>query len=123
MGRNCDRLTVRSRIPAISSLECTGPDIAMASTVATSLICDRSFEFARRLVPLCDRMARSGFSARHVAGQLIRSGTSIAANAHEAQEGQTKPDFIARMSVSRKEAREANFWLRFAAETQIVQPQ
>jgi four helix bundle protein len=95
----------------------------MASTVATSLICDRSFEFARRLVPLCDRMARSGFSARHVAGQLIRSGTSIAANAHEAQEGQTKPDFIARMSVSRKEAREANFWLRFAAETQIVQPQ
>jgi four helix bundle protein len=90
--------------------------------MSTSLICERSFEFARRLVPLCDRLARSGLSARHVAGQLIRTGTSICANAHEAQEGQTKPDFIAKMSVSRKEAREANFWLRFAASTNIVSP-
>jgi four helix bundle protein len=67
-------------------------------------------------------MARSGFSARHVAGQLIRSGTSISANAREAQEGQTKPDFIAKMSVSRKEAREAQFWLRLAAAANIVAP-
>jgi four helix bundle protein len=65
-------------------------------------------------------MARSGFSARHCAGQLIRSGTSIGANANEAQEGQTKPDFIAKMSLSRKEAREAHFWLRFAAATNML---
>ena len=67
-------------------------------------------------------MAQSGFSARHVAGQLIRCGTSISANAHEAQEGQSKPDFIAKMSVSRKEAREANMWLRFAVATGMLQP-
>lgn len=88
--------------------------------MSTSLICDRSFEFARRIVPLCDRMASRGFSARHVAGQLIRSGTSIPANAHEAQEGQTKPDFIAKISISRKEARETHFWLRFAVAAGIV---
>jgi four helix bundle protein len=51
---------------------------------------------------------------------MIRSGTSIGANANEAQEGQTKPDFIAKMSVSRKEAREANFWLSFAVATGMV---
>jgi len=65
-------------------------------------------------------MANSGFSARRVAGQLIDAGTSVSANAHEAQEGQTKPDFIAKMSVARKEARETHFWLRFAVATAIV---
>jgi len=65
---------------------------------------------------------KSSFSARHIAGQLLRSATSICANANEAQEGQTKPDFIAKMSVSRKEAREANFWLRFASATSVVTP-
>jgi four helix bundle protein len=88
--------------------------------MSTSQICERSFEFARRIVPLCDRMSERSFSARHIAGQLVRSATSICANAHEAQEGQTKPDFIAKMSVSRKEAREANFWLRFAAATGML---
>lgn len=90
--------------------------------MSTSQICERSFEFSRRIVPLCDRLAKRSFSARHIAGQLLRSATSICANANEAQEGQTKPDFIAKMSVSRKEAREANFWLRFASATNVVTP-
>ncbi len=66
-------------------------------------------------------MAKYGFSARHVAQQLIESGTSVSANGHEAQEGQTKPDFIAKLSVARKEARETHFWLRFAAAAHIVE--
>jgi four helix bundle protein len=87
------------------------------------IICDRAFEFAARIVKLCDSMATRGFSARHVAGQLIRCGTSIGANAEEAQEGQTKPDFIAKMCVSRKEAREAIWWLRLPLQTGIVKPE
>ena len=86
------------------------------------IICDRSFEFATRIVKLCDSLATRGFSARHVASQLIRCGTSIGANAEEAQEGQTKPDFIAKMSVSRKEARETLWWLRVAVHTGIAKP-
>jgi four helix bundle protein len=39
-------------------------------------------------------------------------GTSIGANAEEAQDGQTKADFIAKLSISRKEARETKYWLR-----------
>ena len=47
-------------------------------------------------------------------------GTSIGANAEEAQDGQTKPDFIARLSVSRKEARETGYWLRLAIRVEAT---
>jgi hypothetical protein len=58
-----------------------------------SIICDRAFEFAVRVVKLCDRLADRGFGARHIAKQLVRCGTSIGANSEEAQEGQTKADY------------------------------
>ena len=51
------------------------------------LICERSFEFARRIIELSERLAQRGFGALHIARQLIRCGTSIGANAEEAQEG------------------------------------
>jgi four helix bundle protein len=50
----------------------------------------------------------------------MRSGTSIGSNAEEAQEGQTKPDVIAKLSLSRKEARETGWWLRLAIRAEIV---
>jgi four helix bundle protein len=88
--------------------------------VTHSIICDRAFEFAVRIVKLCDRMATREFGARHIARQLIRCGTSVGANAEEAQEGQSKADYIAKMSVSGKEARESGFWLRLAVATSSV---
>ena len=69
---------------------------------------------------LCDLVSKRGFSSYHVAKQLIRCGTSIGANAEEAQEGQTKADFIAKMSIARKEAREAVFWLRVSIHCGVV---
>ena len=44
--------------------------------------------------------------------QLLRSGTSIGANIAEAQQAQSRPDFISKMRVSLKEAVETNYWLR-----------
>ena len=73
----------------------------------------RSFEFARRIVKTCERLW-NGPGARHVAQQLMRCGTSVGANAEEAQDAQTKADFVARLSISRKEARETRYWLRLA---------
>ena len=73
--------------------------------MAQSIICERAFEFAVRTVRLCNELSRRGPTARHIASQLMKCGTSIGANAEEAQEGQTKPDYIAKMSVSRKESR------------------
>ena len=53
----------------------------------------------------------------------MKSGTSIGSNAEEAQEGQTKPDYIAKLSVARKESRETHYWLRLAVQAQIVTPE
>ena len=50
----------------------------------------------------------------------MRCGTSVGANAEEAEEAQTKADFIAKLSISRKEARESSYWLRLAVKNQIV---
>ena len=47
-------------------------------------------------------------------------GTAIGANAEEAQEGQARPDFIAKLSISRKEARETRYWLRLAIASGAV---
>ena len=77
--------------------------------MAESVICTRSFQFGCRLLKVCAQIWERGPAGRHVAQQLMRSGTSIGANAEEAQEAQTKPDFIARLSVSRKEARETRY--------------
>jgi four helix bundle protein len=52
--------------------------------------------------------------------QLLRSGTSIGANVHEAQGAQSKADFIAKMSIAHKEARESAYWLRLFSEANIL---
>jgi four helix bundle protein len=79
-----------------------------------------AFGFAVRTVKLCERIASCGFGARHIANQLIRCSTSVGANAEEAQEGQSKADYIAKMSVSSKEARESGYWLRLAVAAACV---
>ena len=65
-------------------------------------------------------MAARGFGARHIARQLLQCGTSIAANAEEAQEGQSKADYIAKMCVSSKEATETAYWLRLGVAVSYI---
>jgi len=55
-----------------------------------------------------------------MADQLFDAGTSIGANAEEAEGGQTKPDFIARLAVARKESRETVYWLRLAIRSGVL---
>ena len=51
--------------------------------------------------------------------QLIRSGTSIGANVEEATAAQSRKDFISKMSISSKEARETNYWLRLFRDSKL----
>src|SRR3954449_157754 len=88
--------------------------------MSNSIICDRSFEFGVRILNLCAALWDRGPKARRVASELIRCGTSIGANAEEAQEGQTTPDYIAKMSISRKESRETLYWLRLGVRAKIL---
>jgi four helix bundle protein len=85
-------------------------------------ITSRSFEFAIRVVRLCQVLSERPGVPRTLANQLLRSGTSIGANIEEGQAGQSKADFIAKMSIARKEARETHYWLRLLEATQITPP-
>lgn len=73
---------------------------------------ERTFAFAVRVVKLCKYLEKSSDVAKSVINQLLDAGTSVGANLEEAQAGQTKPDLIHKNSISLKEARESNFWLR-----------
>ena len=83
-------------------------------------IVERSFAFAVRVVKLCRFLEKQDRVSKTLANQLLRSGTSIGANVEEAQAGQSKADFIAKMSIARKERRETHYWLRLLKEAEIV---
>ena len=81
---------------------------------------ERTFAFARRVVLLCRELDASPGVPRTLAGQLLRSGTSIGANVEEAQASQSKADFISKYSIACKEARETLYWLRLLAAAAIL---
>ena len=82
------------------------------------IIQEKSFRFALRIVKLsrCLRERKTEFV---LVNQLLRCGTSIGANVSEAQQAQSKPDFINKMNIALKEAYETNYWLTllYTAET------
>lgn len=81
---------------------------------------ERTFQLALRVAMLANDGDYRRVVRLTVTRQLMRSVTSVGANVEEAAAAQTKPDFIAKMSVARKEAREVNFWLRLAHESGIA---
>ena len=81
---------------------------------------ERTFEFAVRVVTLCRELDEKPGVSRTIANQLLRSGTSIGANVEEAHGSQSKPDFIAKMSIATKEARETNYWLRLLGTAELI---
>ncbi len=81
---------------------------------------ERTFRFATRVVKLCRHLDAQPGVSRTLAKQLLRSGTSIGANVEEGQAAQSKPDFIAKYSIARKEARETHYWLRLLAASDVL---
>ena len=72
-------------------------------------IVDKSFQFAIEIVEFCDLLYEN---RKYVIGQqLLKSGTSIGANIREAQNAESKADFIHKMKIAMKEADETEFWL------------
>jgi four helix bundle protein len=81
---------------------------------------ERTFDFALRIVKLCQQLDSQPGIARTLGRQLLKSGTSVGANMEEAQAGQSKLDFISKNAIALKEARETVFWLRLLAATKIM---
>ena len=91
----------------------------MNSKITQRDIVDRTFAFAVRVVKLSQAVERSAVN-RALVMQLMRAATSIGANVEEAQAGQSRADFISKMSIACKEAREANDWLRVLVASEIL---
>lgn len=92
----------------------------MEETKTPHDICERTFEFAVRIVNLCQNLDQQPGVSRTLANQLLRSGTSIGSNVEESQAGQSKADFISKLGISCKESRETLYWLRLLAATNII---
>ncbi len=74
-----------------------------------NLIVDLTFSFSLEIVKYTE--ALEGLRKYNLANQLFRSGTSIGANVHEAQNAESKADFIHKLKISSKEAEETRYWL------------
>ena len=72
-------------------------------------IVDKSFQFAVEIVEFCDLLYEN--KKYVIAQQLLKSGTSIGANIREAQNAESKADFIRKMKIAAKEADETEYWL------------
>jgi four helix bundle protein len=77
---------------------------------------ERLLEFAARVIRLVESLPRT-LVGRRIGDQLLRCGTSVGANYEEAQAAESKEDFVHKLQIALKEAREANYWLRLLAKS------
>jgi len=80
---------------------------------------DRSKKFAHRCVKLALSLPETPLG-RHIRGQLIRCGTSVAANYRATCLSQSKPSFVAKISIVIEECDESCFWMEFIVDENIV---
>lgn len=79
----------------------------------------KSFLFAVRIVKLCKHL--NTCKREYVlAKQLLRSSTSVGANIAEAEQAQSRADFVSKMSIALKEAGETDYWLRLLRATEYL---
>ena len=88
-------------------------------TVMEQKVEQKSFLFAVRIVNLC-KYLRNTKKEHTLSKQLLRSGTSIGANIAEAEQAQSKADFISKMNIALKEAVETSYWLRLLQATEYL---
>ena len=81
---------------------------------------DLAFDFAKKVVLLRQRLMSSINKEYIISKQLIRSGTSIAANLAEASHPQSDADYVSKMCIALKEANESKLWIRLLRECEYL---
>jgi len=88
----------------------------------------KNYDLEERLVDLAVRIINASEAlpdskaGKHIAGQIIRSGTSPAPNYGEAQAAESSADFIHKMKISLKELRETKVWLKIINKSEMITP-
>ena len=88
--------------------------------MSNSVLRDKSKIFAKNIVFLCRDMKAEHKEAVLI-NQLLRSGTSVGANIHEAQYAQGTKDFISKLEIAQKECYETEYWLELLFETGCIE--
>ena len=83
---------------------------------------EKSYSFALRILRLYSHLCAKK-KEFVISKQVVRSGTSIGANVEEAIGGQSRKDFLSKMNIAYKEARETHYWLRLLRDSGILAPQ
>ena len=81
-----------------------------------NLLLEKSKQFAISIINLCDSISKT----TSLTNQLLRSGTSIGANIHEAQYAHGKADFVAKLEIALKECSETEYWLEIFFQTNKI---
>jgi four helix bundle protein len=84
-----------------------------------NVILDKSFNFSLDMISLYSNLSVK--KEYVLSKQVLRSGTSIGANVEEAMAAQSRKDFISKMTIASKEARETRYWLRLLDRSKLVQ--
>jgi len=82
----------------------------MEKELSKNLIVSLSFEFALEIIEYCELLEEKRKYV--ISNQLLKSGTSIGANVKEAQNAESKADFIHKLKIALKEAEETEYWLQ-----------
>ena len=83
---------------------------------------ERLIDFAVRIVKLSARLPKTP-AGRHIAGQILRSGTSPAPNYGEARGAESAADFVHKLRIVLKELNETSIWLRVIERSQLLKPE
>ena len=84
-----------------------------------SILRTKSKEFAKQIVLLCRKM-KSEQVEYALINQLLRCGTSVGANIHEAQYAQGTKDFISKLEIALKECNESYYWIELLYDTESI---
>ena len=88
--------------------------------VDNNVLAEKTLNFAVRMVKCCHYLQEEKKDFV-ISNQLLRSGTSVGANVHEAIYAQSKADFISKLSIALKEASETSFWLVLLHRTEYLE--
>lgn len=83
---------------------------------------ERLIDFAVRIIKLSARLPKNA-AGRHIAGQILRSGTSPAPNYGEARGAESHADFVHKLRVVLKELNETSIWLRIIERSELIKSQ
>ncbi|MBL7863147.1 MAG: four helix bundle protein [Cyclobacteriaceae bacterium] len=80
---------------------------------------DKSYHFALKIISLCQRLQAE--NEYILSRQLLRSGTSVGALIEEANQAESRADFIHKLSIANKEANESKYWIRLLIDSKIIE--